>query len=88
MNTEWELIVEFIGVIIAGIGSFWYRHRLLKIVQRPRMTLKTDLEILQMFDRDRNDLNYRIVKTDIDRRVQSIYQPVLPEKMTLKKNKT
>lgn len=74
-----KALVIFGAAIISIYQSIQSRRQLSNVVSRPRQRLKTDLEILTLID-DHSDSNYQIVKTNVDKLIQTIYQPVRREK--------
>jgi hypothetical protein len=58
MNVEWwKLLLAAIGTVVTTIASY---HQIRSAWRNPRLTLKTDIEILNLIDK--SDDNYQKIK--------------------------
>jgi len=74
MGFDWDLLLKALGFLIAAVAAY-FQVRNLNFAARA--SLKTDLEILKLIDA--SDPNYQVVKTEVDRRVASLYAPEPPK---------
>ena len=75
--TNLDFFLKWITIISLIVGGVIFPLYKLKLLSRPRLKLKADLEILKLLDP--SDNNYQIVKTNVDKLIQTIYQSVRRE---------